>query len=234
MTTALDGLVDRIAAERPDLHPGDRHGDWAMDPSALRMLARHVKPGQRTLEVGSGASTVIFAAAGATHLAISRDAGEHARIREYCQALGIDHERVTMLAGSSDRLLPTLPEEPPYDLALIDGAHSFPHPVVDFHHASGRLRAGGILMLDDVPIPSVGAVARHLRADRHWRLLEVAGGQAAAFLKLGGEEDGDDWWHQPFNRRYPDFCLSSRPEALARRVRFLGHRLRRRLGRRRR
>ena len=167
-------------------------------------------------------------------MAISRDPGEHDRIREYCDALGVAHDGVTMLAGSSDRLLPTLPEEPAYDLALIDGAHAFPHPVVDFHYVSARLRVGGILVLDDVPIPAVGAVARHLRADRHWRLLEVAGGQAAVFVKLGDEEDGDDWWGQPFNRRYPDFCLSSRPEALARRARHLAYRLRRRLRRRRR
>ena len=73
-----------------------------------------------TLETGCGASTVVFAAQGAHHTAISVDAGEHQRVRAYLREIGLDDRRLTTIVGWSDAVLPTLcAGERTLDAALI-------------------------------------------------------------------------------------------------------------------
>jgi hypothetical protein len=206
----LDRVVDRLVADRPRLHPQDTAGDWTMPPGPLKMIGRHLRPGHRTLEVGCGASTVVFAAAGTQHTAVSADSGEHELVRGYLESSGIPHEQVGFVAGLSDDVLPGLDREVPLDVALVDGAHTFPFPVVDWHYASRRLRVGGVMILDDVPTPAVTVVATHMRRDPAWRLLEVAGSRSAAFRKVREEDAGQAWRDQAFNRSYPDYSFLGR------------------------
>ena len=84
-----------------------------------------------TLETGAGSSTLAFAAGGAEHVAITPDGGEEARIRAKARALGIDDSKVSFRIGPSHELLPAL-EERPLDLCLVDGAHGFPYPILDW------------------------------------------------------------------------------------------------------
>jgi hypothetical protein len=230
----LDRVVDRLVADRPRLHPQDAAGDWTMPPGPLKMIGRHLRPDARTLEVGCGASTVVFAAGGTRHTAVSADLDEHDLVRAYLERSGIQHERVQFVAGLSDDVLPGLDREVPLDVALVDGAHTFPFPVVDWHYVSRRLRVGGVLILDDVPTPAVTVVATHMRRDPAWRLLETAGSRSAAFRKLREEDAGKPWRDQAFNRSYPDYSFLGRWQGPAK---LLRHRLyearlglRRRLG----
>jgi predicted O-methyltransferase YrrM len=195
-------IAERLAAERPAFHGHvGEETVWNLVPEALRLIAGVVEEGDRTLEVGSGASTVVFVAAGGRHTAISPFADEHRRIREYLAGAGIDDGRLETIAGRSQEILPTLELPEPVDVALIDGLHKFPHPAVDFHYAARLLRVGGSLLLDDVPIPSVGVVFRFLRTDPGWQLVDVAGDRVALFRKLSEPAGGDDWGAQPFNAR---------------------------------
>lgn len=225
---AVRRALERLGRDRPVLHPADGGATWVMDQAALRLLAQHLTTGMRTLEVGCGASTVVFAAAGAVHTAISPDPEEHARILAYCRSIDVSTDRVTFLTGLSDAVLPSLSPEP-LDVALVDGAHSFPLPAVDWHYAAGRLRLGGVMVLDDLPVPAVALIARHMAADPGCRVLGLCEGRAGAFLKLADPAPGDDWQAQPFNRGYPDYSLLGRREAALRRARHHAYRLRRRL-----
>lgn len=194
----------RLLADKPSFH-GDGHLRWDVSPGTLRLLARLARPGHTTLEVGCGASTVVFAAVGSNHVAVSPAPAEFAGIRRYCAEIGVDTSSVSYVEGYSDRVLPTL--EGRFNLALIDGAHSFPYPAVDFQYVSRRLEVGGLLVLDDLPIPSVGSVYRFLVAESAWRLLEVVEDRAAAFRLVRPLATGDPWGDQGFNHRYPDFSF---------------------------
>ena len=90
---------------------------------------------------------------------------------------------------------------------FIDGAHSFPYPSVDWCYLSRRLRVGGLLLLDDVPIPAVAVVYDAMASDPAWEKLEVADGRAVLFRKLAQEPDGDYWRVQAFNRSGPDYSF---------------------------
>jgi predicted O-methyltransferase YrrM len=196
--------VERLVEDKPVFHSGGTR-IWNAMPGTLELIARHVSPGDRTVETGAGASTVVFAAAGAQHHAISPFGDEHKRIAAYCTDLGVPTDGVTFVEGPSDRVLPGLVGGPRFDLAFIDGMHSFPAPVVDFHYVEQLLRPGGVLLLDDVPIPAVAIAFRYMRSSPDWAFVEIVDDRAAVFRKLSDADTEDNWRRQPSNRRYPDF-----------------------------
>jgi Methyltransferase domain len=205
--------VDRLMADGPVFHAGGTRV-WNALPGTLRLLADQVGEGDRTVETGAGASTVVFAAAGAEHTAISPAGDEHQRIREYCHSIGVDTSRLSFVVGPSDSALPNLDLDRPVDVAFIDGKHSFPHPVVDFHYIEQRLRVGGVLVLDDVPMPAVAVVYGFMDGSPDWELIGVADHRAAAFRKLAMADPDDNWHLQPFNRGYPDYSFAPLPQRL--------------------
>lgn len=197
-------VVQRILRDKPSFH-ADGRLRWDVSPGTLHLLMGLARSAEQSLEVGCGVSTVVFAAAGTHHVAVSPVRQEFERIKQYCSAAGVTTAGVDFREGTSDRVLPLLEHD--VDLALIDGAHSFPYPVVDFHYVSRRLRPGGVLVLDDVPIPSVGSVYRFLRADTRWELLDLVDHRAAAFRLNRPLPEGDPWGEQRCNATYPDYSF---------------------------
>ena len=72
-------LTDALRSAPPGLHGGGEY--WGLAWAALGWLESNVRPGWATLETGAGASTLVFAAAGASHEAVTPDPEEEARIR---------------------------------------------------------------------------------------------------------------------------------------------------------
>ena len=133
-------LTDELRASPPGLHgEGDEY--WGLAWAALRWLEENVRKGMATLETGAGSSTIVFAAAGAEHEAVTPDAAEEGRIREECARHGVDSSSVRFRIGPSHEVLPAL-EQRPLDLVLVDGAHGFPYPILDWWYLAPRLRVG--------------------------------------------------------------------------------------------
>jgi hypothetical protein len=198
-------IVNQLLASGPSFHSSG-NARWDCLPETLRFIQRHVQPGFRTLETGAGASTVVFASQGARHKAISPDGEEHERIRDYCMGNGIDTSSLETIVGSSDDVLPTLGRERSYDFILIDGDHTFPLPVVDWHYAARILKIGGMVLMDDVPIPAVLPVFSHMDLEPNWRLVATPDNRAAVFTLIA-PPTAYDWKEQPFNRGYPDYSF---------------------------
>lgn len=230
MSDGVETHLKQLLAERPHFHREDgRDVSSFATPGTLQLLAAELRPGQVTIETGCGASTVVFAAAGTIHTAISPSPEEHRRVRVYCEEHGIEHSHVQFVEGPSDAVLPGM-DGIEFDCALIDGAHSFPYPIVDWHFLRTRLRTGATLVVDDVPVPAVGVLFRHLARDPAWKLRGIVDNRTALFRKVRDEPPEDAWSSQPFNLRYPDYTflpLARRLPVLARRY---DHELRRRVG----
>jgi Methyltransferase domain len=158
----------------------------------LAWLEREVHPGQATFETGAGASTLVFAAAGTEHEAVTPVEAERERILAECERRGISTDRVTFHIGASQEVLPRL-ESRPLDLVLIDGAHGFPYPILDWWFLAPRLRIGGQLVLDDCYFPPVGTLVDFLRAQPSWEVAAIPGRRTVVFRKLGEAEPGPDW-----------------------------------------
>jgi predicted O-methyltransferase YrrM len=197
-------VLDALLRERPSFHtdvlaPEERRApgvyDWSIGEDVLRWLCTALEPGARTLETGCGYSTVVFAAAGCRHTAISPDRIEHDAVRDWCRRHDVTAD-LELVAACSQDVLPRLVPEP-LDLILIDGDHAFPAPFIDWYYTAEGLRPGGTLLVDDTQIPT-GAVLRDflLREKGRW-LHERDFGKTAVFRRVtDGPVVRGLWWGQ--------------------------------------
>jgi hypothetical protein len=184
-------LTDDLRASPPGLHgAGDEY--WGLAWAALGWLEDNVTAGMATLETGSGSSTLVFAAAGAEHEAVTPDAEEEVRIRRECEGRGIDSSSVRFWIGLSHEVLPTL-EPRPLDLVLLDGAHGFPYPVLDWWYVAPRVRVGGVVLLDDAYMPPVRVVVDALRDQPAWEVAAPVGPRTVAVRKVAEGLPPFDW-----------------------------------------
>jgi hypothetical protein len=192
-------LTDDLRASPPGLHgAGDEY--WGLAWPALRWLEENVTKGMATLETGSGSSTIVFAAAGAEHEAVTPDAEEEVRIRRECGQRGIDSSSVRFRIGPSHEVLPQL-EARPLDLVLLDGAHGFPYPVLDWWYVAPHVRVGGLVLLDDAYMPPVRVVVDALRDMPGWEVAAAVSPRTVAVRKTAEGLPPFDWHGEPIGGR---------------------------------
>jgi precorrin-6B methylase 2 len=184
-------LTHDLRRKPPRLH-AEGNEFWGLDWAALAWLERELEPHLGTLETGAGTSTIVFAAAGTDHEAVTPEPAEEERIRAECEQRGISTERVSFRIGKSHEVLPALPQRP-LDLVLIDGAHGFPYPILDWWHVAPRLRVGGRLVVDDCYMPPVTALVDFLRADQSWEIAAAPGRRTIVARKLADTSPSSDW-----------------------------------------
>jgi hypothetical protein len=178
-------LAAQFKAEPPSLHAtgevcGGLH--WA----ALEWLERTVQPGWATIETGAGLSTLVLASRGAVHEAVTPSQDEADRIRAEAERLEISLEHVRFRIGSSHEELPRW-DARPLDLALLDGAHGFPYPILDWWYIAPHLKPGGYLLLDDAYMDAVGTLVDFLRSRPAWDVQSAAGYRTLIVRKLEDE-----------------------------------------------
>ncbi len=139
-----------------------------MDDATLLFLDQHVQPGMRTLETGSGISTIMFANKGAQHTCIAPDAEQVTLIQQYCAQHAIATRDLEFMLETSEDALPKLPPQEVFDLALIDGRHSFPNPIIDWYYIARVLKIGGLVVIDDLHIWTCELLVNFLRAEPDW------------------------------------------------------------------
>jgi Methyltransferase domain len=184
-------LTERLRASPPGIHgAGDEY--WGLAWPALEWLESELRESMATLETGSGASTMVFAEAGTEHVAVTPDADEETRIRAACCELGVSSERVSFEVGFSHDVLPRLPDRP-LDLVLLDGAHGFPYPILDWWYVAPHVKVGGRILLDDAYLPPVTAVLDHARESSAWAVEGAVGYRTVVVRKLKGELPPFDW-----------------------------------------
>jgi hypothetical protein len=214
-------VLDRLLADPPLVHDmgGGEVASLGTERSCYELLAGSARPGDRTLETGLGVSTALFGALGTAHTCVTPSAAEVARLRAYCAERAIPLDGVTFAVGPSAQVLPRLGTGP-VDLVLIDGAHGFPLPVLDWFYAGGRLRRGGLLVVDDVDLPAVGLLVGFLDADPRWE--PVAGtAKWRAYERRSEGPLGEEWVDQPFFVPPPPPLWRRAAATLARRARAL-------------
>jgi methyltransferase family protein len=184
-------LTDRLRESPPGIH-GAGNEYWGLAWPALEWLEAELHEDMATLETGSGASTIVFAAAGTQHTAVTPDAAEETRVRRACEELGISSERVSFQIGYSHEVLPQLPHGT-LELVLLDGAHGFPYPVLDWWHVAPRLAVGGRILLDDAYMPPVAGIVDFAGHSKAWEVERSVGYRTVVVRKLADEPPPFDW-----------------------------------------
>jgi hypothetical protein len=219
--------IETLISNRPHFHawPDGRPANWSVAPEVLRFIRANLKSSMRTLETGAGQTTVAFAIAGTHHVCITPDRAQAERIRSYCSEHGIT-DTITFIHDSSDVALASGQGIPDViDFVLIDGAHRFPFPILDWHFTERRVPVGGIVAVDDYPMPSVRILHDFLLGEEEWELIRSF--QATSFFRRKRETLNEwDWADQKINKSHLAKYLeqskaNSRHHGIARSLRAL-------------
>ncbi len=205
-------LAASLRAEPPLLHADGEC--WGLAWPALAWLEETLQPGMSTLETGAGLSTIVFAARGTDHEVVTPSAPEIERIRGECERRGISTDRLRFHVGSSHEVLPQR-EPHALDLALIDGAHGFPYPILDWWHIAPSLRVGGLVLLDDAYMPPVGVLVDALRGQPGWRFERTIGYRTVLLRKVAETLPAFDWAGEPIGTARSFRYLRPAPRAVA-------------------
>ena len=205
-TTGETTAIEQLLADRPSFHawPDGTAANWSVAGAVLRFLADLVKPGMNTLETGAGQTTVAFVACGANHISITPDAGQADKIKAYLEPLDIETGSVKFIHRSSDEALPAGEDIPDrLDVVLIDGAHRFPFPILDWYYTQARVPVGGIMIVDDYKMPSVRILYDFLYGEEEWELIKTF--EVTAFFRRVKETVNEwDWADQRINKPHLD------------------------------
>jgi hypothetical protein len=200
-----DTLIEQLLVDRPAFHawPDGTPANWSVAPDALRFLSDLVRPGMNTLETGAGQTTVAFAAGGANHVSVTPDVAQAQKIQAYLESRGVN-AAVRFIHESSDEALPSgkgIPER--LDIVLIDGAHRFPFPMLDWYYTQARVPVGGMVVVDDYRMPSVRILYDFLDGEEEWELVKAF--EVTAFFRRVKETVGVwDWADQRINKPHLD------------------------------
>ena len=200
-----EALIRQLLTDKPAFHawPDGTPANWSVAPDVLQYLADLVKPGMNTLETGAGQTTVAFALGGANHVCITPDTVQAEKIRGYLSALGATVS-VRFIHKSSDEALPAVRDiAEQLDVVLIDGAHRFPFPILDWYYTQARVPVGGRMIVDDYKMPSVRILYDFLQGEDEWELTQAF--ETTAFFRRAKETVSIwDWADQRINKPHLD------------------------------
>ena len=165
---------------------------------------------RHSLETGCGKSTVMFSNISEQHYVFAYDdrGTPGSSVQMVMDDLAYQNDAVTWIYGPTQTTLPLyqFPSELLFDVILLDGPHGYPFPDLEYALLYERLRPGGVLILDDVHIPSIGRMYDILREDRMYREIGVFSttGVLQRTSRPSVPPTGDHWYEQSYNvARFP-------------------------------
>jgi predicted O-methyltransferase YrrM len=184
--------------------PLDWHGAGTVPNRVLRAIARYAPVRvEHSVETGTGRSTLLFSTLSRHHLVFAKDDRDDGQSldrvrRSELLTPGI----VEFIVGPTQTTLPSYDLPGSLDIVFLDGPHGFPFPQLEYYYFYPRVRAGGLLVVDDIQIPSVRQLYCFLRRDRMWHLSGVVARTAFFTRTTAATLDpfGDGWWLQGYNR----------------------------------
>jgi hypothetical protein len=200
-------LIDRIAEL-----PADWHGAGTMGRASLTAIARHAErigPLRQSAETGSGKSTLLFSHLSSNHQVFAVDDGDS--ISQVRNSSLFRSENVTFVEGPTQITLARHSFPQKLQLVLIDGPHGYPFPDLEYYHFYPVIEPGGLLLVDDLPIPSIARMFEIIRADDMFELHEVVEDQLAIFSRTTApliDPQSDSWWLQGYNRQHYEGILA--------------------------
>jgi len=167
------------------------------------LLPRCIKT---SAETGCGKSTILFSNLSADHTIFCLDDRRYkddSSVQFYTDCPLTRLDRVRAVFGPTQHTLPRYEHPHSYDVVLIDGPHGWPFPEMEYYSFYPHIAPGGLLILDDCHIPTIGRMADVLAEDEMWH-LEGFVSCTGIFRRTDAplfDPTGDGWWEQRYNRR---------------------------------
>jgi hypothetical protein len=208
MTHAIDQVLDKIARL-----PHDWHGAGTVQREVLEAIVRHTagRPLTRSAETGSGKTTLLLSQLSADHTVFAVDGGGSiSRVKE---SPLFNPAHTTFVTGPTQRTLPTHRFHGPHQLVLIDGPHGYPFPDLEYYFLYPTLETGGLLVIDDLKIPTIARMYDIVKCEAMFEPIEVIDGNTAFLRRTDAElihPESDSWWLQGYNKPYYDEIMGVR------------------------
>ncbi|MBF0386741.1 MAG: class I SAM-dependent methyltransferase [Candidatus Omnitrophica bacterium] len=184
--------------------PGNWHACGTISNSVLRVIVKHaLSLGEikHSLETGSGRSTLLFSHLSEDHLVFALDVGESVcKVRS--SAL-LSSKRVRYVEGPTQKTLPQFQFSHKFQVALIDGPHGYPFPDLEYFYIYPLIEEGGLLIIDDIRIPSIKRMFDIINAEHMFELVEIVDRNTAFFRRTSAQlidPFSDSWWNNGYNQ----------------------------------
>ena len=157
----------------------------------------------RSVETGCGASTILFSKYCEHHTVYTYDdkAQENSSVNFVLESADFRSDKVKWIFGPTQRTIFSDPLDHDVDMILIDGPHGYPFPELEYFAFYKRLRPGGILIVDDIHIPTIYNLYKFLLQDDSFYSHGVAA--TTAFFQRSNNPpinmEGDEWTLQRYN-----------------------------------
>jgi len=216
----INEVVARIAAL-----PSDWHGAGSLRPEVLQAIARHA--GERdilhSVETGTGKSTLLFSHLSPDHTVFTQDDRGNGDSLDRVKSSPL-LEKAEFVVGPTQLTLPQYDFRCRFQLVFLDGPHAYPFPELEYYYLYPHLEEDGLLIVDDIDIPTVFNLFRFLSEDAMFECTEVV--RTTAFFRRTEaplfSPLGDGWYRQNYNRRrFPvqdPAIVMTRTDRLKRRV----------------
>jgi Methyltransferase domain len=183
------------------------HHAGTFPTDTLRLIERQLPSSVNfSAETGCGKSTILLSNIAAHHTVFcldERSLGNNSSIQFYERCPLTKTDRLQNVFGPTQATLPAFQHTHKYDIVLLDGPHGWPYPELEYYYFYPHIVTGGLLIVDDCDIPTIGRMADVLIEDDMWELATMAG-PTAIFRRTDAplfDPTGDLWWEQKYNRR---------------------------------
>jgi hypothetical protein len=183
------------------------HAAGSFPTASLREIESLLPPLlDASAETGCGKSTILFSNISMKHLVFTFDDRdiENSSVNFYERCPIINQRSIIPIFGSIQKTLPLHKHTCKYDLVLLDGAHGWPFPELEYYFFYPHIKTGAFLIIDDVRIPTIGRMADVLAEDAMWEFVKIISGNTAVFRRTAAkcfDPYADGWWTQIYNRR---------------------------------
>ena len=182
-----------------------RGGTFANE--VLRAIEQRLPTNLRaSAETGCGKTTILFSNLSECHTVFCLDDRQHegaSSVRFFLDCPLTRRNHLHAVFGPTQRTLLNYQHAGKYDLVFLDGPHGWPYPELEYNFFYPHIRTGGLLVLDDCNIPTIGRMADILAEDAMWYLEGFV--QNSAFFRRTAaplfDPTGDGWWEQNYSRR---------------------------------
>lgn len=208
-----DGFFIEDLFKRISMLPKDFHKAGCLSIDRLASIVSHLTdiPLDHSLETGSGLSTLILANISRHHLVFSIDGG-NGSLENVRKSSFFNKENTEIIEGPTQHTLPRYSFQYELDFALIDGPHGFPFPHLEYYYIYQHLKAGAVMVLDDIHIPSITDLFNFINDDEMFELLEISNKTTAIYRRTSApmfSPTGDNWWTQRYNKKkFPECYLN--------------------------
>jgi hypothetical protein len=217
----MNATIQNILREIAGLSP-EWHGSGTMSNIVLEAIASHAGTMgdiSHSAETGSGKTTLLFSHLSKHHQVFAMDFGES--ISQVKRSRLFNASSVAYVEGPSQLTLPQHVFKDKLQIALIDGPHGYPFPDLEYYYFYPQVDLGGLLLLDDINIPSIQRMYEIIKAGDMFELVEVV--EYTAFFRRTAapmvDPLSDSWWLQGYNRAHYEYAM-----ARARRAENAGYR----------